>query len=448
MAFQTSLSGLNAAQANLSVTGNNIANSSTNGFKKSRAEFADIFASSFAGSTSTAIGSGVRLAAVAQQFTQGNVEFTENNLDLAINGEGFFIIRDDTGYKYTRAGAYGVDREGYVVNSMGQRLQSYQVNDNGSVTNFSPSDLRLSTDSIAAKETDFVELNLNLDADETIPVNLADWGTITMGAAVDPNAVPTPALPTPDMYNFSTSVTVYDSLGGDHSATLYFAKTADNTWEVYSELVDSDGNLWFDGPQDLIFTADGQLDITQGSISTNPDNTLDFFGGWNGSGFDPSNGALTMGLSFDLAPFGLDQLERASTQYAGNSGVNSLVQDGYTTGRLSSIDIDETGVVFARYTNGQSQQLGAVAVANFVNPQGLSPVGDNNWVQTFESGDVVYGQAGSGTFGQIQSGALEASNVDLSKQLVNMIVAQRDFQANAKMISTEDQITQTIINIR
>lgn len=549
MAFQTALSGLNAAQTNLSVTGNNIANSSTNGFKKSRAEFADIYATSFAGASSTAVGSGVKVANIGQQFTQGNVEFTENSLDLAINGEGFFVLENTDGsVEYSRAGAYGVDREGYVVNSQGQKLQMYEVNDIGEVTSFTPTDMQLNTGANPASPTDLVDMNLNLDASADGifgPMNTSD----------------------PASYNFSTSTTIYDSLGESHTQTLYFQRQAGATVDIdigsldlaanaavgdtyqgqdtQFTIADSEGNTYearftfqntADGPPEVweatlevddgtgggyaavgtpatitfdgggpnggptvtgadfggafgpfdpaadpfnitadfssltqnlngyqvgnittgdglvptwnvMMTIDGQVFDTEtltfnsdGSLATTPadinfndgDGTID-------NSFDPGNGADPMQLTVDFD---------SSTQYAGDSTVNSLVQNGYTTGRLSSIEIDDSGVVFARFTNGQSETLGAVALVTFSNPQGLQPVGDSNWIQTFESGDVLPGQAGSGTLGTIQSGALEASNVDLSKQLVNMIVAQRDFQANAKMISTEDQVTQSIINIR
>lgn len=404
MSFQTALSGLNAAQINLSVTGNNIANASTNGFKRSRAEFADIYASSFA--STSQVGSGVRVANIAQQFTQGNVEFTDNSLDLAINGEGFFIIKDTDGTElYTRAGAYFPDREGYIVNSKGQRLQGYQTDINGVVNNTTPIDLRLDSAASPASATDMTEINLNINANSDI-LPVVDFDP------TDPNT-----------YNFSTSTTIFDSLGGSHTQTIYFLKTDVNEWATFMTV---DGTPVNAAPVDLEFLADGSLDPA-------------FAGGLPYGTFDPGNGADIMTLAANFT---------GSTQYAGESAVNSIVQNGYTTGRISGISIDSSGVIFARYTNGQSQILGAVGMARFANPNGLQPVGDTNWAQTFESGDLVRGQAGRGTFGQVQSGALEASNVDLSTQLVNMIIAQRDFQANAKMISTEDAVTQTIINIR
>ncbi len=411
MAFQTSLSGLNAAQTNLSVTGNNIANASTTGFKKSKAEFADIYSNNF--SSTSQIGSGVRVSDVTQQFSQGNVEFTDNSLDLAISGEGFFVLKGTDGSEiYTRAGAFGLDREGYVVNSGGQRLQGYATDAAGVVINTTPSDLYISNAASPASATDLTEININLDAAEVPPA-------VAPFSSADPNT-----------YNFSTSATIFDSLGASHTQTLYFVKDAApaNQWSTYMEV----NGTAVGGAQTINFAADG-------SLTTTP-STLDYAGGTSGfPDYDPGNGANTMPLSVDF---------NGSTQYEGESAVNSVVQNGYTTGRISGISIDGNGVVFARYTNGQSNILGSVAMAKFANPQGLQSIGDTNWAATFESGDVVAGQAGRGTFGQIQSGALEASNVDLSKQLVNMIIAQRDFQANAKMISTEDQVTQSIINIR
>ena len=405
MAFQTSLSGLNAAQTNLSVTGNNIANASTTGFKKSKAEFADIYSNNF--SSTSAIGSGVRVSDVTQQFSQGNVEFTDNSLDLAISGEGFFVLKNTDGSEiYTRAGSFGMDREGYVVNSGGQRLQGFATDAAGVVINTTPNDLYISNAASPASATDLTEININLDAAETPPA-------VAPFSSADPNT-----------YNFSTSTTIFDSLGASHTQTLYFVKDpapATNQWSTYMEV----NGTAVGGAQTVNFAADGSLTTAPSTIAY--------------GAYAPTTGANAMALSVDF---------NGSTQYAGESAVNSVVQNGYTTGRISGISIDGNGVVFARYTNGQSNILGSVAMAKFSNPQGLQSIGDTNWAATFESGDVVAGQAGRGTFGQIQSGALEASNVDLSKQLVNMIIAQRDFQANAKMISTEDQVTQSIINIR
>ena len=407
MPFRTALSGLNAASADLRVTGNNIANSGTVGFKESRAEFSDVFALSYGGISQTAIGSGVRLSAVTQQFGQGNIDFTGNNLDLALNGQGFFVVNDGGTQIYSRAGAFQVNREGFVVNSEGQRLQVYPPQ-NTIGTQFNTglvSDLQLSTSEAPPQATTEVDAQLNLSANAepidpaTTPFNKDDPGT----------------------FHNSTSVTVYDSLGQAHTSTLYFVNRGPLQWDSHLAIDGQDVGA----AQPLSFNDDGTLATPTAAI--------------NYGSFSPTNGAQDLNIAFDLG---------GATQYGAGFNVTSLRQDGFTTGRLNGIDIDPTGVVFARFTNGQAMSLGKVALANFANPQGLQQLGDNAWAATFGAGEVVLGSAGSGTFGAIQSGGLEASNVDLSEQLVNLITAQRNFQANAQVISTADTITQTIINLR
>jgi len=404
MPFRTALSGLNAASADLRVTGNNIANSGTVGFKESRAEFADVFALSQGGISQTAIGTGTKLAAVTQQFGQGNIDFTGNNLDLALNGDGFFVLSDSGSRIYSRAGAFQVNRDGFVVNAQGQRLQVYPSQDElGNQFNTGLlSDLQLSTSEAPPNATTEVETRVNLPA------------------GVDPITIPFD-IDDPASFNNATSVTIYDSLGQSHTATLYFRNTAALQWESYLAI---DGNT-VGGAQALEFNPDGSV--------LAPTAPVDF------GAYDPGNGAENLEIEFDLS---------AATQYGGAFNVTSLRQDGFTTGRLSGIDIDPTGVVFARFTNGQAQSLGKVALGNFANPQALQQLGDNTWGETFGAGDVILGEADTGNFGLIQSGGLEASNVDIAQQLVNLITAQRNFQANAQVISTADTVTQTIINIR
>ena len=405
MPFRIALSGLNAASADLKVTGNNVANAGTVGFKQSRAEFADVYAVAFQGVGDTTIGGGVRLARVAQQFTQGNIDFTQNALDLAINGEGFFVLSDAGSRLYTRAGAFSVDRDGYVVNAVGQRLQVFPANPGGGFNTGALSDLRLDTSEGAPNATTRVTAALNLNAAETA----------LGGAASDID------ITDPSTYNYSTSITVYDSLGQSHTATVYFRKVNTNEWATALAI---NGSRVGDGSPNLTFDATGA--ISSGGTVTY-------------AAYNPGNGANALNITFDYTK---------ATQYGTNYAINSLSQDGYTTGRLSGIDIDSTGVVFARYTNGQSKELGKVALARFPNPQGLEQRGDTVWAETYTSGDVLLGEAGTGTFGVIQSGALEASNVDIAEQLVNLITAQRNFQANAQVITTADTVTQTIINIR
>lgn len=404
MPFRTALSGLNAASADLRVTGNNIANTGTVGFKGSRAEFADVFALSYGGISQTAIGTGVRLSAVTQQFSQGNIDFTGNNLDLAMNGQGFFVLNDAGTQVYSRAGSFQVNREGYVVNAQGQRLQVYPPQ-NAEGTQFntgSLSDLLLSTSEAPPQATGEVDTRVNLSADVEPP---------TAGFDVTD----------PDSFNYSTSLTVYDSLGQTHTATIFFRNTGALAWESYLSI---DGNQ-VGGAEPLTFNDDGSLATPAGPI--------------NFGTYDPGNGAALLDIDFDLSQ---------ATQYGNGYSVTSLSQDGYSTGRLNSIDIDPTGVVFARFTNGQSQSLGRVALANFANPQGLQQLGDNAWGESFAAGDVILGEADTGNFGLIQAGGLETSNVDIAEELVKLITAQRNFQANAQVITTADAVTQTIINIR
>ncbi|MCB1725315.1 MAG: flagellar hook protein FlgE [Chromatiaceae bacterium] len=418
MPFRIALSGLNAASTDLEVTGNNIANSATNGFKESRAEFADVYANAIQDTSSNAAGQGARVARVAQQFSQGTIDFTSNNLDLAISGQGFFVLETPDGSQaFTRAGAYSVDRDGYVVNHASDRLQVYEaVIGVGGVTSFNTGvlqDLQLPTTPSAPSASTTITAAVNLNSSSTVP-------------AAAFNAA------NPASYNSSTSTTVYDSLGNAHTTTVYYRKTAANTWDQY---------LFIDGvnvppagqavgtPFVLGFDATGALTTIDGVATTSA----------AAEPYAPGNGANDITVTVDLP---------GTTQYGSAFAVNNLSQDGYTSGRLAGVDIDTEGVVFARYTNGQSEALGKVAMAKFNNQQGLRQIGDTNWVESFSSGVPQLGEAGTSSFGQIQSGALEASNVDIAEQLVNLITAQRNFQANAEVISTADAITQTVINIR
>jgi flagellar hook protein FlgE len=516
MPFRLALSGLNAASTDLTVTANNIANVSTNGFKESRAEFAEMFAVSPQGVATTAIGNGVRVSAVAQQFSQGNVDTTGNNLDLAISGQGFFTLSDNGALLYSRAGAFRTDNTGYVVNSQSQRLQVYPPASNGGFNTGALTDLRLLTSESAPNATTNMELILNLPADSS-----------------PPSLMPFDATDT-DTYNRATSVTVYDSLGAAHTGTVYFQKAAPNQWNTYlfidgapvgtttaaqsgvgTGTVDS-GTLAY--PSNHAITVNGNAIATgaanAAALATSMQAAVDaavVAGGGtagqatvsiNGTGqfvvtnnsnvqlnlagadvatvfgslrsvspivpagtaephplnfnnlgqlvlpatgitsfpsYTPATGAAPMTLTLDFG---------GATQYGSNFGVTSIIQDGYTTGQLIGMSIDKNGAVEARFTNGRSQVLGQVALANFANPDGLQQLADTNWSESFSSGDALRGQAGSTGFGLIQSGSLEASNVDITEQLVNMITAQRNFQANAQMIQTADAITQTIIQMR
>ncbi len=417
MPFRIALSGLDAASTDLKVTGNNIANASTTGFKESRTEFVSLFSSALTDVGSNTSGNGVRVSRVAQQFSQGNIDFTENNLDMAINGDGFFILEDDAGsINYTRNGAFSINREGYLVDQAGKYIQVYPPAATGVTSNFLTGVLQgiqLPTTAGAPSETTEVNISLNMDAAESQPAVVFD---------------PT----NPASYNYSTSTTVYDSLGASHTGTMYYVKTAiPGQWQTYLYVTDASGtaqNVTVGGAAFQTLTFDGA-----GQMTAPPLNQI---------AYDPlavGGGANNLTMTYDYT---------GTTQYGADFGVNDLTQDGYASGRLSGMDIDKTGVIFARFTNGQSLVLGKVAIARFNNPQGLRQSGDSNWAETYESGDHQYGEAGSGSFGLIQSGALESSNVDIASQLVNLITAQRNFQANSQVISTADTVTQTIINIR
>ena len=412
MAFEIALTGLAAAMADLNTTANNIANASTVGFKFSRAEFADMFPVSPYGLANNAIGTGVKVASVAQQFAQGDINSTGNNLDLAISGSGFFTLSANGSTVYTRAGDFGVDKSGYVVDPSGARLQVFPptttLSGGTSTTTYNTgklSDLQLATTESSPNASANASLGANLPASATAP-------TVT---PFDPTNV--------NSYTETNSMTTYDSLGVAHTTSFYYVKSATpNQWDMYTY---TDGTA-VSGPDSLQFDSSGKLTTPASGSLTLP-------------AYTPTNGAAPMTLTVDVS---------GMTQFASSYALNSMTQDGYTTGNLSGISVDPNGVITANYTNGQSISLGQVALTNFSNPQGLQQIGGNDWVETAQSGQPLHGSAGTSSFGAIQSGALEQSNVDLTAQLVNMINAQRNYQANAQVIQTSDQITQTIIQMR
>jgi len=400
MPFSIALSGLNAAQTDLDVIANNIANSNTTGFKGSRTEFGDVYAVSQNGIASNATGKGARVTTVSTQFTQGDINFTENNLDLAASGKGFFRLDSQGSIIYSRAGAFQIDKDGFVVNANGAQLTGFQTDTNGNLTGALGS-LKVAFSESNPQATANLTMGANLDALESVPpaFNVSD----------------------PATYNHSTSTTVFDSLGASHVATMYFRKDAVNSWQSF---------IYVDGAE---VSPPGGNALTFGSSGAISAPTT-----FNTIAFNPGNGAANMTVAFDFAKL---------SQYGGTFGVNALTQDGFPTGLLNSIDIDDTGAMFARFSNGRSNILGQVALANFPNSQGLQAGGNTSFSETFASGAAIVGIPGSTNLGLIQSGALEQSNVDLTKELVDLITAQRTFQANAKVISTAGDINQTIINL-
>jgi len=451
MAFDTSVSGILSASADLGIIGNNIANASTTGFKQSRAEFTDIYATSLLGTAGTSIGQGVKLNSVTQDFAQGNIEFTNNSLDLAINGNGFFRMSDEGVATYTRAGSFQLDRDGFLVNSSNMRLQGFPIDEAGNITG-ELGDIQLSTQLIDPKATTTVSITSNLDSREAQPSVAWPDNPPAAGTKFSPFGT-TPNAPAPTQFNSSTSLTVYDGFGNPHVLAMYFLKdAAANTWEVKVAIdgVEQDG-LTADGEAvaagtttlanaqtTLQFEANGKLDTTAAGPYAGP--ALLTITNWtplDANGV--ANGAAAETFTIDLSTF---------TQFGADFAVGSIQQDGYSTGQLRGLEIDSSGVLFTRYTNGQSRQQNQIALAGFTNPNGLQPAGDTNFVETFAAGQPTITTPGLSGTGALQSGALEASNVEITSQLVKMIIAQRNFQANAQMIQTEDAVTQTVINLR
>lgn len=420
MGFQQGLSGLNATSKNLEVIGNNIANSNTYGAKAARAEFADMYASAMNGAGANAIGIGVSLEAVSQQFTQGNIASSQNPLDLAINGAGFFQVTDGKNpTMYTRNGQFKVDRDGFVVNSQGNKLMGYAADGAGTILPGQATPLQMPTAGITPSATDRIKLEMNLDARAAVTLPAA-------GAPID--------MTDPTTYNNATSLTVYDAKGQDVALTYYFQKASTDTWNVYitangTPLATSGGNP---APSTTIqFPANGGAPVSPvGTVS------LDIPASTNAAG------AATLPIT------GVALNVSGATQYGSPFGVTDLSQNGYAAGQLVGIQFESNGIVTARYSNGQSKPAGQVEIATFRNPQGLQPMGGNAWARTFATGDPIVGVPGDGNLGVLQSGALEESNVDMTAELVNMITAQRVYQANAQTIKTQDQVMQTLVNLR
>ena len=427
MSFQQGLSGLNAASHNLEVIGNNVANANTFGAKSSRAEFADVYAAAMNGAGTNQIGIGVNLTSVSQQFTQGNITTTDNPMDLAINGAGFFEVSDGRNpIEYTRNGQFKVDRDGYIVNNAQQRLMGYAADGTGVIQPGQAVALQLPTAGIDPQATSTIRLEMNLDA--RVAQTAPSAAALAAGA-------PQIVLSDPSTYNNATSLTVYDAKGQDVALTYYFQKAGTDQWNVFA-------------------TANGTSVLSDASGVPQPITTIQF----------PSNGGKPTAplgpISLDvpastnlqgaqtLAITGVQLNLTGATQYGSSFSVTDQSQNGYAPGQLSGINIENNGVVTARYSNGQSKPAGQIEIATFRNPQGLQPMGGNNWARTFSSGDPVVGTPGGGNLGVLQADALEESNVDLTAELVNMITAQRVYQANAQTIKTQDTVMQTLVNLR
>ncbi len=441
MAFQQGLSGLNSSSKALNVISNNVANAGTVGFKSANARFGDVYAASLTGAGASQVGIGTSVAAVAQQFTQGNITTTNNPLDVSINGGGFFRMSQNGAITFSRNGQFRLDKSGYIVNDADLRLTGYAADGSGLIVPSTPVELQLSSSdqppvatgaSVGAFQG--VRGNINLDSRQTAPTTA--WAS---GPAVAAAPAKTLWSPNPASYNYSTALSVYDSLGNAHTLTYYFVKTAvSGQWQVYAN-VDGTTNQTVNlgagagNPATLQFNSSGVLTTAMPLPIS-----IDLAGVVQATG-STNNAATPLAFNVDFT---------GSTQFGSAFGTNRLEQDGYTSGRLSGLTVGADGVIQGRYSNGQARNLGQIVLANFTNPNGLINLGGNQWSESSVSGPPLVGAPNTGSLGVLQSAAVEESNVDLTAELVNMITQQRNYQANAQSIKTQDSILQTLVNLR
>lgn len=418
MAYEQGLSGLAAASNDLDVIGNNIANSNTVGFKQSTAQFADVYANTLATTVNTSIGIGTSLASVAQNFSQGTIDTTGQALDVAINGNGFFQMSNNGTVTYSRDGEFQLDSNGDIVNTSGLNLMGYAADANGVINTAETVPLKVSTTNIAPLATSNITAQLNLDSQDTVPT---DTFSTTDSSS----------------YNYQTSIATYDSLGGTNTIDMYFVKDApatgattgsDTTWTVYAGTsgdVNPVGTVTFDSSGNLVSSTDasGNASTTTGSLAV---------------AVTPTDGGAAQTVNLNLA---------GTTQYGSSNGVNNLAQDGYASGSLSSFSIGSDGTITGTYSNGETETLGQVVLANFNNPNGLEDLGGNQYAQTAASGAAQISAPGDTNHGTLTGGAVEDSNVDLTNQLVDLITAQMDYQANSQTIKTQQTVDQTLLQM-
>ena len=507
MGFQHGVGGINAAAKQLDVIGNNVANAGTIGFKGSRAEFADMYAANFYGVAATQTGLGVKTDTIAQQFSQGGITTTGNQLDMAISGNGFFVLKDPNGTSYSRNGQFKIDREGFLVTNGGANLMGYAVDpQTGKILAGTKNELRVDNSLLDPRPSDFngeaIQMNLNLDSRSTPPssalltkgvtlerVGTTDYLKLPNGRYVDPatgeegtvtGTTFTASSPTvthsgiifyvdasgvlqkydgagvsappsaaelapydfdpakPSTYNHTTSMKVHDSLGNEHVlSTYYVKKPGAGEWDVHTRITDPAGNtrtLQFKDPA-------GGADVDSVSISFDRYGNLMSAGALALASYNPNPdiGAADLNLKIDFT---------GSSQFGAAFAVNDLIQPGYGPSVVTNLEISKDGVISARYSNGQNKFVGQIFLANFANQQGLQSIGNNRWIQTYQSGVPTENTPGSTNTGLIQSQALEEANVDLTAELVNMITAQRFYQANAQTIKVQDAVLQSVINLR
>ena len=505
MSFQQGLSGLNGAAKQLDVIGNNIANASTVGFKGSQAQFADVYANSLNGAGGNQAGIGVKVSQIAQQFTQGNIEASNNPLDIAINGAGFFRTTVGGATQYSRNGQFSLDKEGFMVNAQGAKLTGFSAGPSGAILAGSPTALQINTADLKPVATTRVDTEINLDSGSKVPVT-APFN------ATDPTS-----------YNKQTPIDVYDSLGNPHVMSTFYVKTGGGAWDVYSAVdgveitnqkvaaaaqTDPASQTARTNYQTAAATPPGDTSsqaiayanaagtavrnaaaaagatiATQNAITAaatsagttvgiNPDQIdaliaeavavpavrtgflrFDTNGALSTAAMAPQTLPLTVNLPIFPATGSNNTLTLKlnfanSTQFGAATSEKKTTQDGYTAGSLQRFSAGSDGIILGQYSNGQSHALGQIVLANFANPNGLSPLGNNAWAETSNSGTPLVGTPSSGSLGVLQSSAVENSNVDLTAELVNMITAQRVYQANAQTIKTQDSVLQTLVNLR
>ncbi|PMS22491.1 flagellar hook protein FlgE [Trinickia dabaoshanensis] len=412
MGYQQGLSGLSASSNDLDVIGNNIANSNTVGFKQSTAQFADLYANTIATSVNDQIGIGTQLSGVQQDFKQGTFNTTGQALNVAINGTGFYQMSNNGTVTYSRNGVFQLDKNGFITNSQGLQLMGYAANANGVINSAQTVPIQVPTTNIAPIATQNITAQLNLNAQDAVP------------------AV-TPFVSTNSQtYNYSTSIQTYDSLGGSQQVNMYFVKTATNSWDVYS------------GPASGAISKVGSVGFSTAGALTSTTPTA--------PATSPATGQITFSVpntDGSATPQSLTLNLAGTTQYGGADGVNNLKQDGYASGQLTNFSIGADGTISGTYSNGRTQSLGQIVLANFNNPNGLQNLGGNEYAETSASGVPQVSAPGSTNHGTLTGGAVENSNVDLTSQLVDLITAQRNYQANAQTIKTQQTVDQTLINL-
>lgn len=469
MAFQQGLSGLNVAGRALDVTSNNIANASTVGFKFSRSNFADVYGASMTAGGGSMIGIGVSLAAVQQQFTQGNFSTTNNPLDLAINGAGFYRVEQGGVETYTRNGQFHLDKDGFIVNDQGRRLIGVQALPTGEIPELSDSatgPMNVSESVGTPAVTTSIKMKANLNGNAAFP-NDGATPPVQLPAPLNWDLSGTNMTTAGDLawgtnwYNNARSMDVYDSQGGAHTMTFYYRKMdptgaaggpgGPNVWEIYATIQDVDetgatvtrpatdgaGGVMMPTAT-LVFNTNGTLDA---SLSTIP----------SAVGFSSADGTTLSGgptIPGQVSALAIAMNFDNVTQFKSPFAVESLVQDGYAKGNLAGLAVGPDGTIQARYDNGKTTNIGQLVLYNFANPNGLQPIGNNQWAETATSGQPTSNFPGLGNTGVIQSAAVEESNVDLTQELVNLIIQQRNYQANAQSIKTQDQVLQTLVNMR